>query len=160
MEDTKLQPGPFASDLKRRRSGIPMSMKELGRRSNVSEGRIRQIEKGWQDTPRGKRPTETNVATVVKLAKALEWDIDDALTQAGFDPTDVVIPDDVDITPPAELSELWNDLTVQQRKAILNVAVLFVDSKAAVDAAEPSGMMPTFPPLGEAVEVKTRARRR
>lgn len=79
-----------------------------------------------------KRPTEPTTDFIIPVARGLRWDIREALTLAGYNPDDVVIPDPEDISPPEALIEDWAKLNVQQRELVRNLVTLFVDPAAVI----------------------------
>lgn len=65
-------------------------MRAAARRTNraISSGRWYQLESGVQKAKGQEIPVGTTPATVAAAAQAVDWDIDEALTVAGFDPRD------------------------------------------------------------------------
>lgn len=81
---------PFGPELRRHREARGLSVKAAARRAEgVSDGRWYQLEKGYQQLGGQHIPIGTTPATVVAVAKAIEWDVNEALAVAGFDPIDV-----------------------------------------------------------------------
>jgi hypothetical protein len=81
---------PFGAELRRHREARGLSVKAAARRAKgVSDGRWYQLEKGYQQLAGQRIPIGTTPATVVAVAKAIEWDVNEALGVAGFDPIDV-----------------------------------------------------------------------
>jgi hypothetical protein len=89
MSETR-EDWPFGAELRRRRTLAGLSVKAAARRTNgeVSDGRWYQLESGVQKIRGQEIPIGTTPATVAAAAKAVDWDITDALTVAGFDPRD------------------------------------------------------------------------
>ena len=71
----------------------------------VSSGRWYQLETGVQKAGGQEIHISTTAATVAAAARAVDWDIDAALTLAGFDPTHYTPPP----TARIELAELSTD---------------------------------------------------
>ncbi|WP_198344337.1 helix-turn-helix domain-containing protein [Mycobacterium dioxanotrophicus] len=83
---------PFGPELKRHRERAGLSQREASRRTAppgsdkpaVSAGRWAQLETGWQINKGTLIPIGTTAATVAAAARAVQWDVDDALQIAGF----------------------------------------------------------------------------
>lgn len=93
MSETR-EDWPFGAELRRRRTLAGLSVKAAARRTNgvISDGRWYQLESGVQKIRGQSIPIGTTPATVVAAAKAIDWDIDEALTTAGFDARDYQPP--------------------------------------------------------------------
>lgn len=97
MEE-KREDWPFGPELKRQRERSGLSQREAARRTTptagdkpaVSAGRWAQLETGWQKNKGALIPIGTTAATVAAAARAVGWDVAEALGVAGFDPaTDI-----------------------------------------------------------------------
>lgn len=164
MNTEEPTPGAFGRGMRQRREALDISRQEAARKCGVGFTRWRQVERGWDNNTGGSyHIANPSIEFVVSVARGLNWDIEDALTDAGYDPANVTIP-----PPPApnsgpdELVAVWPQLNEKQKKNLTATALLFADPRAVVDTTSPApaGMTPTVPPLGNAVEVKTKARRR
>jgi hypothetical protein len=88
---------PFGPELKRRREHAGLSQRAASRRTTpagetkpvISAGRWPQLETGWQKNKGARIPIGTTPATVAAAARAVDWDINDALQLAGFSPATV-----------------------------------------------------------------------
>jgi hypothetical protein len=102
---------PFGPALERHRVRAGLSVRAAARRTNgqVSDGRWYQLESGYQKI-RGQEITiSTTAPTVAAVAKAVGWDIQEALRVAGFDPADYAAP-----TPGHPLAEYSTDDLVDE----------------------------------------------
>jgi hypothetical protein len=81
-------------------------VKAAARRTNgdISDGRWYQLESGVQKIRGQEIPIGTTAGTVAAAARALDWDITDALTIAGFDARDYQEPTNTE--RPVFLSEV------------------------------------------------------
>lgn len=81
---------PFGVELRRRRIAAGLSVKAAARRTNgdISDGRWYQLESGVQKIRGQEIPIGTTPATVAAAARALDWEIPEALAAAGFDTRD------------------------------------------------------------------------
>lgn len=82
---------PFGIELRRRRVAVGLSVKAAARRTAgaISDGRWYQLESGVQKIRGQQIPIGTTPSTVVAAARAVDWDVDAALTTAGFDAADL-----------------------------------------------------------------------
>lgn len=85
---------PFGPALKKARISAGLSVRAAARRTNsaISAGRWYQLESGIQKARGQEIPIGTTPATVAAAAKAVDWDVNEALTVAGFDPRDYQPP--------------------------------------------------------------------
>jgi hypothetical protein len=79
---------PLGPALRQRRERLGLSVKAAARRTSkaISDGRWYQLESGYQQIKGQLIPIGTTPATVAAAARAVEWDPDEALRVAGFDP--------------------------------------------------------------------------
>lgn len=144
-----VQRSAFGTEMHNLRTRHDMSQKAAARHCGVSEPRWRQVELGYQTVQGVQVPTDPGPEFVVKVARGFDWDVRDALRLAGYNPDQVTIPDAPADTgqPPADLIELWGQLTQQQRQLIHNLARLFIDAGANVtyDQPEPTRSVPAKP---------------
>lgn len=77
---------PFGVELRRRRVAAGLSVKAAARRTAgaISDGRWYQLESGVQKIRGQQIPIGTTPPTVVAAARAVDWNVEDALTTAGF----------------------------------------------------------------------------
>lgn len=89
MADTR-EDWPFGVELRRRRIAAGLSVKAAARRTNgdISDGRWYQLESGVQKIRGQEIPIGTTPTTVAAVARALDWNVADALAAAGFDARD------------------------------------------------------------------------
>lgn len=82
---------PFGPALKAHRMEKGWSVKAAARRTKpkISDGRWYQLESGYQPVAGQRMPIGTTPATVAAVARAVEWDVNEALAVAGFDPIDL-----------------------------------------------------------------------
>ncbi|WP_344677340.1 helix-turn-helix transcriptional regulator [Saccharopolyspora taberi] len=117
----------FGRELQRRREIAGLSKRGLAERSGISEGRIRQLETGIQRVNRENVPARPSAPTVSRVAKALGWDVDDALTLAGLADAPLVpragrpSRGDLDDKMTQQMQEIWRQITPEQRDAVLRV---------------------------------------
>jgi hypothetical protein len=85
---------PLGPALRRRRLAAGLSVKAAARRTGgkVSDGRWYQLESGVQRVAGQDLPIHTTAATVAAAAKAVDWDVEEALQVAGFNPDDYMPP--------------------------------------------------------------------
>lgn len=85
---------PLGIALRRAREHAGLSVRAAARRTQgaISSGRWYQLESGYQKAGGHNIPVGTTAATVAAAAKAVGWDINDALSVAGFDPLDLPQP--------------------------------------------------------------------
>lgn len=131
-------PSTFAHEIKRRRIELGLALKGAARRCGVGEQRWRQIEKGFQLENGERRPTRPSSDWVISVARGFRWDIREALTLAGYDPDEIVIPKDQTIEPPAGLVDDWNKLNSQQQQVVKDLVTLFVDPEAIIQRPAPT----------------------
>lgn len=81
---------PFGPALEKARISAGLSVRAAARRTNraISSGRWYQLESGIQKAKGQEIPVGTTPATVAAAALAVDWDVNEALTVAGFDPRD------------------------------------------------------------------------
>ncbi|MEV8610202.1 hypothetical protein AB0383_20135 [Amycolatopsis sp. NPDC051373] len=132
--DDAPRPNPFGEELKARRLGLNLSVRAAATRAGMgSHARWTQVEQGYVSVKGEKIRTEAGEDFVIKAARAVKWDIPEALRKAGYDPDTVHIPESVEDTPPRTLEDLWVKLNDQQRAVIYNLARIMVDPDAIVD---------------------------
>ena len=81
------------------RESAGLSQREASRRTAppgaskpaVSAGRWKQLETGWQKNKGVLIPIGTTSTTVAAAARAVGWDLNEALTVAGFDPAQAAL---------------------------------------------------------------------
>lgn len=116
----------FGRELERRRIVAKLSKRALAKISGITEGRIRQLETGIQRINRVDVPSRPTPVTVVRLATALGWDVDDALTLAGL-ANDPGTPHNRPTAPAADdalttqMLGLWRQITPEQREALVQL---------------------------------------
>jgi hypothetical protein len=81
---------PLGPALEKARIRAGLSVRAAARRTHgaISSGRWYQLESGVQKAKGQEIPVGTTAATVAAAALAVDWDIDEALRVAGFDPRD------------------------------------------------------------------------
>lgn len=87
-DDQVREDWPIGPALRRARERAGLSVRAAARRTNgaVSSGRWYQLESGWQKNKGVFIPVGTTAASIAAAARAVQWDVDEALTIAGFDP--------------------------------------------------------------------------
>ena len=85
---------PLGVALKRAREHAGLSVRAAARRTRgaVSPGRWYQLESGYQKAGGHNIPVGTTAATVAAVAAAVQWDVAEALTVAGFSAVDLPAP--------------------------------------------------------------------
>lgn len=97
MDDEVRGDWPLGPELRRHRENAGLSQREASRRTTppgstkpaVSAGRWKQLETGWQKNKGALIPIGTTAATVAAAARAVRWDVNEALATAGFRSEDV-----------------------------------------------------------------------
>lgn len=81
---------PLGPALRAARERAGLSVRAAARRTNkaISSGRWYQLESGYQKAAGQSLPIGTTAATVAAAAKAVDWDVSEALEVAGFDERD------------------------------------------------------------------------
>lgn len=81
---TEDQATAFGEAIKQARGG--RSVRAMAVRAGMSEGRWRQLEKGYQQVGQGQKiPARPRVNTVMAMARAVGMDVTEALHLAGFE---------------------------------------------------------------------------
>lgn len=85
---------PLGPALKKARERVGISVRAAARRTDgaISSGRWYQLESGYQKVGGQSLPIGTTASTVAAAARAVDWDITEALTVAGFDERDYQPP--------------------------------------------------------------------
>lgn len=86
---------PFGPELRRRRILAGLSGKAAARRTHglISDGRWYQLETGVQKLRGQSIAIGTTPKTIAAAARAVDWDVREALELAGFDPRDFQEPE-------------------------------------------------------------------
>lgn len=90
---------PLGPALKQARERAGLSAREAARRTAppsggkpvVSSGRWYQLESGWQKNKDTLIPIGTTAATTAAAARAVGWDVNEALRLAGFSPQEIPV---------------------------------------------------------------------
>ena len=77
---------PLGPALKRARERKNLSQRAAAKRAGISDGRWRQLESGYQENKGQRIPISTTPRTVAAAARAVGWNVDEALDVAGFEP--------------------------------------------------------------------------
>ena len=82
---------PIGPELRLHRERIGLSVKAAARRTGgaVSDGRWYQLESGYQQIRGQHIPISTKPETIAAAAKAVDWDVNEALALAGFGTRDL-----------------------------------------------------------------------
>lgn len=114
----------FGARIREVRTARRLSRSELARRSGVAQATLERLE--------GKDPPQPRRATVIDLARALDWAIDDTLAELGYEPlTDAeraeLRQQQRSGDPLQELNRVWPQLTGPQRWAIARTAAVMAE---------------------------------
>lgn len=124
----------FGAEVRRRRELHDWSRPDLSRQSGVSQQALLNIENGYGGPRSGDYPTSKR-RTVIAIARALDWPVDDALHLAGHDPLADEERARLEAPPDAlrwrRLGELWARMTASQQKALVATATAMVDPDSA-----------------------------
>ncbi len=98
-------------------------MRAAARRTKgaISSGRWYQLESGYQKAGGHDIPIGTTAATVAAAAKAVDWDVDDALRTAGFDSRDYTPPSESELSRYSD-EELLDEIRERMKGARRGVA--------------------------------------
>ena len=110
-------------------------MRAAARRTKgaISSGRWYQLESGYQKAGGHAIPIGTTAATVAAAAKAIDWDIDEALKTAGFDSRDYIPPLE------SELSKYTDEELLDEIRERMKGARSGVDGETKPDAPAQGG---------------------
>lgn len=138
MSDTQRDDWPFGAELRRRRTLVGLSAKGAARRTRgvISDGRWYQLESGVQKIRGQQIPIGTTPTTVAAAAKAVDWDVAEALALAGFDPRDYREPQDSErpvLISQVSLDELLAEI---KRRADVPLAARSTDPRSGKGRAE------------------------
>lgn len=110
----------WRAEVKRRRELVyDLNYRQASARTNggMSDQRWRNLENGFETRGQNRNPANPSRAGVIAIARALEWDLADALALAGFEPP----TGDEDARPPTDplqrIQVAWRRLTARQREA-------------------------------------------
>lgn len=142
-----------------RQHAAGLSMNQAAQRAGVSQTRWSQIARGYETKGGMKLPVPSPGSRiskdfVLKVAHALEWPVDEALTTAGYDPTDTAAG--VRNVAPGTLLNLWPKLNAAQKATLLNTARLFVDPRSVLDSGTTADDV--RPQFTDAPQTSTRVR--
>lgn len=131
---------PFGAELQRRRTTAGLSVRAAARRTNgaISDGRWYQLESGVQKIKGHAIPISTTASTVAAAARALDWEVADALTVAGFDPRDYAEP------ATTERPVLLSEVSAEELLAEIHRRMQGQDWRKIT----PNSPADIFPPLG------------
>lgn len=127
----------FRAEVRRRRDAKRLSRDALAQLSGVSAALIEKME--MRDPPPKPRRT-----TVVDLARALEWDVDEALTLVDYPPlTDTERAELTRINSPrAQLDRLLDELPPQQLVGLLGLVRSMLGLPPPADEPDTEGGNP------------------
>jgi transcriptional regulator with XRE-family HTH domain len=129
----------FGQRVAARREELGLSVRRIAMQSEVSETAWRNIERG-RELRAGvtvASPNPPQRVTVHKIAKALGWDVRDAMLWAGHEYTGAVddVPQEQVADPRGEIAEILPQLSESRARALLHVARAMLDAMADVPAA-------------------------
>lgn len=130
---------PLGPALKKARDTVGLSQRAAAKIAGISEGRWRQLEKGYQESRGVRIPIGTTPKTVAAAALAVKWDVGEALHVAGFNYDDVAAEIEQDREPDEPtIMELQASpqtrLPVPQLLAFLNDIAALLDEAARLPA--------------------------
>jgi hypothetical protein len=138
----------FGRKLKEHRIQAGLSIVQAAERAGLGRSRWSQYEAGFSTGAAGKVPARPFAHNVGPIAAAVNWDRDEALRVAGYDPADYPPDPEVTVEPvPRVIVEGWSKLTPKWRELITNLVV-----EALKGMPRPDGR--TFPaPVADTVNV-------
>ncbi|ALM02197.1 HTH DNA binding domain protein [Mycobacterium phage Sparkdehlily] len=164
---------PFGPELKRHRERVGLSQREASRRTTppgsdkpaVSAGRWKQLETGWQINKGTLIPIGTTASTVAAAARAVQWDVNEALAIAGFQQSDIPPP----LPEPAIVRYSDDELLAEVRRRLQEARNVMEttqttrtprearqDQEGDLDAATSDTTQPRQPRTGETVGAEIR----
>lgn len=112
----------FRAELGSRRIALGLRATDAARRARVSPDWWRHVERGYQGSRRHKTPANPSRETIVAMAKALDWAVEDALRCAGEPPLTGAEAHQVGTELRAELAQCAKTLTDAQVALLLAMA--------------------------------------
>lgn len=127
----------FGVLLRRARTRLKLSVRESARRAGISESRWRQLESGAQPAEGSELTTvSTTPETVLKVSKVVGLDEREALLHAGFVPDDHLRSDEVDAVLRREMLDIYDQLSFNQRRALIDFIRSFLPVHQELSAAD------------------------
>lgn len=132
QEETALN---FARQLKEHRQATGISHSEAARRADMSRARWQQLETGYTKGSSGAYPSVPYAHNIGKIARAVNWDRDEALAAAGYNPADHPAESEVEerVEVPQMIHDAWPRLSKQQRVLVTQLVVELSRTKPRQD---------------------------
>jgi transcriptional regulator with XRE-family HTH domain len=126
LDDVTTESDPLAAfrvNLKHCREELGLTYEEAGKRAGISGQRWRNIENGYEMKAGVRIPANPRRGNLIKMARAVEITAEEALSLAGQGPLKPVEVRQLSERPRAELKQLINELSEDQVRALLHVAL-------------------------------------
>jgi hypothetical protein len=123
-EDVRVNPRsdwPLGAALRKRRIARGLSVKAASRRTDgqVSDGRWYQLESGVQKIRGQEIPIGTTPSTVAAAARAVDWNVSEALKVAGFDEREATAETVLSVDTPSLRAITDEQLIAELRERLL-----------------------------------------
>jgi transcriptional regulator with XRE-family HTH domain len=112
----------FRAQIQRRREELGLNYGEAAQRAGITGQRWRTIEIGYETKGGVQIPANPRRSNIIKMARAVEIPIEDALRLAGEEPLRRVEAQQLSERPRDELKAIINELPEDQIRALLHVA--------------------------------------
>lgn len=109
----------FGTEVRRRRERLGLSQRVAARRAGISAS-------GWAKAEQALNIGVPERLTVIAMARALDWDPDDALRVVGLEPATATELRAKPTDPATELNQIWSALSEPQQWALVYVAATMV----------------------------------
>lgn len=130
------EPGEFARELRKRRLRLGLKIAPAARRAGMAPGTWAAVENGYFKKAGVFIPNGATQQFVMKAARAIGWDMGEALKLAGydFDPDDLPPEDELDVpTDSAAVLKLMGGLLPTQRRVLVGLIKTMQDPYANVE---------------------------
>lgn len=129
------EPGEFARELRKRRLKLGLKIAPAARRAGMAPGTWAAVENGYFKKAGVYIPNGATQYFVMKSARALGWDMGEALKLAGFDFDPDDLPEgELDVpTDTAAVVKLMGGLLPMQRRVLVGLIKTMQDPYANVE---------------------------
>jgi transcriptional regulator with XRE-family HTH domain len=117
----------FRDQVRRCREELGLNYVEAGRRAGISGQRWRNIENGYEIKSGVRIPANPRRANLIKMAKAVEIPVQEALQLAGMATLSTTESRQITEQPRNALKALINELSEERVRALLHVAQTMTD---------------------------------
>lgn len=130
----------FRAELRRHREELGLNYRQAAGRAEITGARWSSIERGWEIKTGGVRiEANPHRNTMIKMARAVGWPVDEALALAGKPPLTAAETNWTSHDHREELRQLTESLSDAQVRALLYVGRLYVDAASLIPDVEQSG---------------------